>query len=734
MRILLGSSTKTIFLIIFAIILCSYTSYTTAQKRVLSHNEQVDYGAGVIPRIWDSKALDDGTMIIRVVRKNATTSINRYLCFYEMFSLRIINLDGTVVEKDLKLPVQAFNYCVFQDNTGLFVEYMRYYLIKNNQILVTYHNATDVNNPSTYVEWGMLIDYDGNVLTRSPIGTPYVDNNLQLAIPIFVIKQNINREKGFLRYGRSQNSNLEWQQFKFENDGTIAKSTSGELVLFNSNVFTSIMTMSTVDEGYAIAFANSTNTFNATNPLSPQGQLFILPIGFDKNAGSPLLLYQTPIPNLSFVSLFCDIAYVGVGQVCTLTASQPDPTGGNLPPKNFYIKINFLSSGSVTSFQVINRLFPIENNANIVWKVDSLSYGGYLLSNTFQASPNQFVMYGYLFDETNTNPINWDLPEPEPIGTKGVYQILPNNNTLLVSQLETDNSWRFDVIDLPKFDENRDRGYSNLNVESTYPEIKSTINPNIQKNITINFYDPVELSDGRLSIYQLIDNKPYLRQHIDDTLCTLENDGRTVNAKILESTFSVSSGMYYIKMDNNFVVDKSYKEPLLGIRDNVWNFNVEQKKVPFAPSTTGLLRLTPDGTRYFDSLTSDQQSMFFNTLLNDLSNAIPVSRSRLTSNEKTQLDTTLNEKQYLISIGIKETRDDNDLSVVTVVDNIKTMVTNKALTSINDGMASQYLDQTYSFNPTRKYNGYILNLIYYVYLYINYISIFLYNSEFMGKI
>jgi hypothetical protein len=715
MQTIRGNSAKKLFLIIFAIILCSYTSYTTTQKRVLSHNEQVDYGQ-VLPRIWDSKALDDGTMIIRVVRKNATSSINNYLCFYEMLSLRIINLDGIVVEKDLKLPVQSFNYCVFQiSNNGIFMEYMRYYLIKNNQILVTYHNATDVNNPSTYVEWGMLIDYNGNISTRSPIGTPFVDNNFnnfQLAMPINRIQLNINREKGFLRYGRSQNSNIEWQQYKFETNGTITKSTSGELVLFNSDV---TIAMSTVDEGYAIAFANSTNTFNVSNPLLPLGQLFISPIGFNQNAGSPLLLYQTPIPNLFFASLFCNIAFIGVGQICILTALQPDPTG-ILPLKNFYIRINFLSSGSVSSFQVINRLLPSIENSKIAWKVDSLTYGGYLLSNTFQTGPTQetrSVMYGYLFEEANANFIYWGLFEPELTGIRGIYQILPNNNTLLVSQLETDNSWRFNVIDLPKFDENRDRGYFNLNVESTNPTINSTINPDIQKNITISFYNPVELSDGKLSIYQLINNRPYLRQHIDKTSCTLENDSKTINAKILDSTFSISIGIYYIKMDNNFVRNKEYKEPLLGIRDNVWSFNVEQKKVPFAPLTTGLLRLTPDGTRYFDSLNSERQSMFFNNLLNDLSNTVPLSRSRLISNEKTQIDTSVNERQYLISIGIKETRDDDDLSVVTVVENIKTMVTNKGLTSINDGMASQYLDQTYGFNPSRKY-GYILNLIYYI--------------------
>jgi hypothetical protein len=168
-------------------------------------------------------------------------------------------------------------------------------------------------------------------------------------------------------------------------------------------------------------------------------------------------------------------------------------------------------------------------------------------------------------------------------------------------------------------------------------------------------------------------------------------------------------------MDNNFVRDKTYKESLLGIRDNIWNFNVKQKEVPFAPSMNGLLRLTPDGTKYFDRLSQKNRSDFFNNLLNDLAKAIPVPRSRLTSDEKTQLDLSVNEKQYLISIGVEETKVDNDyLSVETVFNNINTMVKSKDLTLINDGQASKYLDQSYGFIRTRKYHMskkfYIFNL------------------------
>ncbi|CAB4383299.1 unnamed protein product [Rhizophagus irregularis] len=694
MRIL--NSAKTKFLLIFVNTLCSYIFYTTAVIREFSHKEEIDHGK-VLPCIWDSKAYDDGTMVIRIIRKNAT-SINNYLCFYEMFSLRIINLDGTVVEKNLKLDIQPLNYCVFQMiSGGVWMEFLRYFLIKKDQILITYYNATDVNDLSTYVEWGMVMDFDGNIASRSSIGNPFIDNNLQLAIPLrnYQIVFNINREKGFMRYVRNNKTNhVDWKQFRIEPDGAITELTSGGLVLYGEvGVFIGIHT---IDESYAFIFSNS--TLNATNPLSPKGQVSILPIGYNQNPSPSLLIYQTTTPNLVFTFLFCDIAFLEVGHVCILTVIiQEDVTMTSGPL--YYIKINFLSSGSVLSFQsqVNDLTLPVEN-PNVDWSVNSLIFGGYLLTGTIP-TPTRPNICGYLFNDYNSAPIPWEFPEREPIGIRGVYQIL-HNNTLLVSQLETDNSWRFQVIDLPKVVGNKDKGYFNVKVESTYPAINSTIRPDIQ-NVKINFYDPVELSDGNLTIYQLIDNQPYLRQYITKSSCTVSIDGKTVIAKILDSTFSVFGGIYYIKMDNNFVRDKTYKESLLGIRDNIWNFNVKQKEVPFAHSMNGLLRLTPEGTKYFDSLPQENRSNFFNNLLNDLADVIPVPRSRLTSDEKTQLDLNVNEKQYLISIGVEETRVDNDyLSVETVVNDINTMVKSKDLTSINNGQASKYLDQSYGFIPT----------------------------------
>ncbi|CAB4383301.1 unnamed protein product [Rhizophagus irregularis] len=470
MRIL--NTAKTKFLLIFVIILCSYTFYTTAVIREFSHKEEIDFGQ-VLPRIWDSKAYDD------------------------VLSLRIINLDGTVVEKNLKLNIQSFNYCVFQmvsgGEWGEWMKFLKYFLIKKNQILITYYNATDFKDPSTYVEWGMVMDFDGNISSRSSIGKPFIDNNLQLAIPNYQIVLNINREKGFMRYVRNNKTNhMDWKQFRIEHDGAITELTSGGLVLYGEvGVFVGIHT---VNEGYAFIFSNS--TLNATNPLSPRGQVSILPIGYNQNPSPSLLIYQTTTPNLNFTFLFCDIAFFE-------------------PSESFYIKINFLSSGSVLSFQsqANSLILPNVNpNPNLVWAVNSLTFGGYLLTNIVPTGPDQHIIYGFLIDGYNSVLVPWEFHNPVPLGIKGVYQIL-RNNTLLVSQLETEYYyWRFQVIDLPKFNGNKDKGYfnfNNFNVESTDPAINSTISPDIQ-NVKINFYGPVELSDGNLIRDPPVNHKTWL--------------------------------------------------------------------------------------------------------------------------------------------------------------------------------------------------------------------------------
>ena len=73
---------------ILAIILCIYSLYVSAEIRTFSHDEEKDYGSTALPRVWKSKVYDDGTVVVRIVRQNMTTSTTTRECFNEMLSLR----------------------------------------------------------------------------------------------------------------------------------------------------------------------------------------------------------------------------------------------------------------------------------------------------------------------------------------------------------------------------------------------------------------------------------------------------------------------------------------------------------------------------------------------------------------------------------------------------------------------------------------------------------------------
>ena len=62
----------------------------------------------------------------------------------------------------------------------------------------------------------------------------------------------------------------------------------------------------------------------------------------------------------------------------------------------------------------------------------------------------------------------WELPEPVIGNANALIRVLLNN-TLIVAQIEKRYSWSAYVIDLPKFLGDKDRGYFNVNVESTFP-------------------------------------------------------------------------------------------------------------------------------------------------------------------------------------------------------------------------------------------------------------------------
>jgi len=120
-------------------------------------------------------------------------------------------------------------------------------------------------------------------------------------------------------------------------------------------------------------------------------------------------------------------------------------------------------------------------------------------------------------------------------------------------------------------------------------------------------------------------------------------------------------------------------------------------------STSGLLRLTVEGTEYFDKLSKEGQAQFFKNVQNEIATILSISPSRLKSNGRFQNDFTVSPgKQYLISLDIIQTKEKNEKSVESIIRDLHTMILNKEVTQISLGETS-HLDANYGFTAARKY-------------------------------
>ncbi|CAB5330967.1 unnamed protein product [Rhizophagus irregularis] len=664
---------------LFVIVLCVYPLRTIAQIKTFLHEEK-DYGLESPPRVAKIKSYDD-LVVVRIVRNDTSKSNAIEHCNYDILFLRMIYPDGTVIEKDIKLEdVQLFNYCSV--NIDVDEDHLKYEIIENNKILVIYYNSTD----DIKVEgWGMIIDFDGKVFDRTPIGVwGYKDFRrlYKLRVPLIQISLNIKKENGFIiGYKLLESNDFEWKQYKVELDGKLTILTNGKIKLDSRAILERNSLISTVDEGYSFIYK-----VNDTLPNSALKDLIIAElIGYNKTEIDKVYLYRVNLLDRIPQPISCNIEYVGVGHSCSLPMIYNE--------SNYNLKIGFLSSGAIISLNITHIEFPNNEFRFRSWRLQSLIFGGYMLPEINRANNRLDI---YVFAENGTLH---DILSSE-INLNYAYTMLPNN-TLLVARMEYNNTWGFNVIDLPKL--TIDNGYYNANIESTFPGINSSISSDIT-NISIDFYVRVTLSDGKLSIFQIIDQRKILRQTTSGRGCILDNDDKRVIVNILDSTFSKSGGNYSIKIDNNFIKSRTYGEPLLGIRENIWNFTIEDKKhlYTITSSTSGLLRLTVDGTNIIKNSSNVEQNQFFNALLDELADTVQISRGRLSKNSKNQIDPKSNDGRFLININIYESKNPYEKDVNSVIQDINYMMSYHDQSPIENGKLT-YLDFTYGFIPAPNY-------------------------------
>ncbi|CAG8481972.1 5792_t:CDS:10 [Funneliformis mosseae] len=370
----------------------------------------------------------------------------------------------------------------------------------------------------------------------------------------------------------------------------------------------------------------------------------------------PTVFYQTPISGLSFTDIDCDVSYVGIGQCCIVTGVFII----RAVIKKFYLKIDFLSNGTV--IKVLPLMSDLQTNPLIEqYNIEALPYGGYLLSG---------------------------------IGT---------DDSGISAQVGEKLNWTLFTIELKKFEIERDHGYSNFHIDSTYPHINEIIELNTE-SLAIKYFNAVELSDGHIKIFH---ENGKLRQtilRINNAFVTqsVDGDSTTVIVKLLESTLNLPGSKYYVTIDNNFVKSRVYQEPLYGVKEHVWSFTTP-KEEDFSGSVSGQIRLTAEGTVHFESLNENDRKMFFANLIRELADAIPVSYDRVTTNERNETDASTPQKQFLLPINILNDKTRKEIAVNLASRDLDLLIRNKHITAIGSGEYSKYLDDSYGYKlPKRK--------------------------------
>ncbi|CAG8563046.1 184_t:CDS:2 [Acaulospora colombiana] len=634
---------------------------------------------GSPPHISQIGTYEDGTILLRIYRINATEVNNTY-CTEKKLFLRVIHLNGSVTEINVDLQLDPINYCPVMnktDNSTINNNPIGIYPIGDQFILVCYTTPQDYSNPYSYQEWGGIIDWSGSLKSRMNFGPSYVssDNNWD---PQSSITQNINTNQGFLRAfairqsDNNQSQEYGYQQYLVDDYGNMTLLVNGSIPVPLQTSSSSLTTMSTIDGGYAIIYANSSN-YDPSDPLlTTRGGIYATFIPYNQSISVMYLLYRTSL-NVTFGQIYCGLMSVGVGHVCTCPASSTNivtSTNGTTLTNitTNYLQVYFLSTGSVLNSSLITEIQSLPGAQAASWAVESMVYGGFILEY-----PDTNGTYVTVYDNNDAFYPLTNLPIPIPTDEFYARGIMNNNNTYVLSQPPTPHSyanWSLFTYQLPNFLKGLDHGYGSVVVNNTLPPLNATIS-STPSNISITFYDPVILSSGNVTIYQYSETGNNFRLRISammDEYCDISQDGLTVTLKIFGSTFNLYNTTYFVKMDNNFV------------------------KIEAA---FGTLCLVPDATEKFNSLSSLEKSEYIDGLLTQLSDALPVRRARLTSNKRFQFINSSD--QIIVALRINMTINNEEITVPGVVSNLNDMIINKKITTISLGNYTRDLDPAYGF-------------------------------------
>ncbi|CAG8548057.1 7816_t:CDS:10 [Diversispora eburnea] len=614
-------------------------------------------------------------IIVRLVEDIDTRDNDQLTCYEQDLHLLF----------DVKNEIKEFNFC---QNSTWQRDLIQIFPLFRDFVMITYLDNSNSNG--VYLEKGMVLNLNltnGTSILTSEITLGSINMTEEQDVKALghaVVNEQPEREFIWVNRVGTNKEFVKWTTFNITDrlEGIVGNSNSTSSNTFNVSSNEDLKVIRTVDGGYGFIIAGKVDDDSlypwkiSVRFLRPQKNVISL----------PFLLYQREDDVKSIKIEYCDNSQSEPGIECIFSIN----TNSDL----IYIRIEFV---------IINQIFQVRNK--------------YIVSGYYENN-DTLTFTGKIYNNNGDFISNWNLPEVNAPSYRISSSLLPlSNDTIIPTTIIPHGSFFSEKIWMVCNYNNISNRW-NLSIADL-----SSINPGYQY-ITIEFDRSITLSVGNITICQIKDNFKdqniivrnnimfgrrensnvvnnkyyYIRQTLNaqSSFVTKVND-TSVKVTVLNSTFIAPNKNYFVIIDNDFVRDSNYDEPLSGLERPDWKFTTEDDD-SFGIKTSGLVRLTTLASRKFYEFSKSDRTKFLDDLKNELTEILLLNDSILRASEHWQWDPNVKNWQILLKLtiypgGNKTT----DVSVGRIVDSLNESIINRDVSLISQYSNTSLLDSSYGF-------------------------------------
>ncbi|CAG8631613.1 6354_t:CDS:10, partial [Ambispora leptoticha] len=644
--------------------------------------------------IWDTITYpttgDVLTRLVKLIAPSSNTTNNT--CVDSTMRFRLISAQNSSVT-----PIE-FTFSDIQDINFCY-HWIRLFPLSGPYFMVSYFkqlNDSSSSPPRTvYQERALVVDWSAKITAEIIFGNVTVNSINDVRSGFGAV--NINPDNGFIWSNFYEGSpTLSWAHFtspiKKDIFGQISNGTGNIPVSWTNP---SVKVFPTPDEGYGFLITGA-STANDTSLQWHSKVYFLTPEPNVLQISDQFIAYNYDQPATNMLPIDCTMGSDDMIFTCALEISSTNGTS--------YELVSF--SQIQQQENPNNQSLKIDTNVLNVHKLKQFSSGGIFVAATFK---NNNSITGQIYKDGVYN-FTWDYDQVK-YANPLVSGLFPNNSVYLLVSAGNDTnapasnytvvkSWNLVTINLKGISEESAPGFNNPNIKEANPGYNANILLGLGQ-ISITFKNPVTLSTGNLSIYQVLDrDSPYnaLRQtYPTKDYANLSSDNFRVTFPVLDSTFNHYHQTYRIVIDNNFARSVSFNSSLMGVSDWIVN-TVRSINNSSSGSVNCIIRLTSHSTAQFKLLSSDLQNQFVTSLVKDLESIVPIPDGRLYAPGKFQYDPDTDHQNLLIAVTVKSpTNNNDDMSVSSVISSLNTLIRNKWITAVSQNENTSKLDDAFGF-------------------------------------